>query len=159
MRKSATPRWDESESNRVRVLLECPPAESPSIIASAIERPRVRRTNLRWSLGEALCVVGPRSLRPVDGADVVVNMLGIDPTEIPVLPRSGRTPALPGHGRRGPDRARVEPRGQDVTAVPDLADAAVEVAGPMTTSALFKGIEAALQRREQRIAWWGDGFC
>lgn len=159
MRKSAKQRWDESESNRVRVLLECPPAGSPSIIASAIERRGYAVRTCDGPSAKPCALLDHGACALVDGADVVVNMLGSTPREIPVLDAVAGLRRCPAMVVEVPPRARVDADGQDVTAIPEPADAVIEVAGPMTASALFGGIEAALQHREQRIAWWGDGFC
>ena len=72
MRKSATQRWDESESNRVRVLLECPPAESPSIIASAIERRGYAVRTCEGPSVKPCALLDHGACALVDGADVVV---------------------------------------------------------------------------------------
>jgi hypothetical protein len=160
MRKSPRQsRWDESDAARVRVLLECPPSDSPSIIASAIER-----------RGYAVSICEGPSVQPcellengacalVDGADVVVNMLGSTPSEIPVLP------AVAGLRRYPAILARVRHTDHVATSLEDSpppsgsSGAVVELRPPVTTRALFGGIEEALSRREQRLAWWGDGFC
>lgn len=159
MRKSPRqPRWDESDDARVRVLLECPPSDSPSIIASAIEQrgyavricegPSVQPCEL---LENGACAL-------VDGADVVVNMLGATPSEIRVLPAVAglrRYPAILAEVRHtdhpGTTRGDAPPSGSP--------DAVVELRPPLTTEAVVGGIEEALHRREQRVAWWGDGFC
>ena len=159
MRKSATPRWDESESNRVRVLLECPPAESPSIIASAIER---RGYAVRTCEGPSVkpCALLDRgACALVDGADVVVNMLGTTPREARVLPAVAGLRRCPAVVAGVQYRVPAAANGADPFAVPESADAVTKLPAPVTTSALFGGIEEALRRREQRIAWWGDGFC
>ncbi len=159
MRKSATQRWDESESNRVRVLLECPPAESPSIIASAIERRGYAVRTCEGPSVKPCALLDHGACALVDGADVVVNMLGSTPGEVPVLPAVAALRRCPAMVVEVWPRVRVDDDGQDVTVAPGPAGAIVEVAGPMTTRSLFGGIEDALQRREQRIAWWGEGFC
>lgn len=159
MRKSAKQRWDESESNRVRVLLECPPSGSPSIIASAIERRGYAVRTCDGPSAKPCALLDHGACALVDGADVVVNMLGSTPREIPVLHAVAGLRRCPAMVVEVQPRVRADADGQDVAATPALADAIVEVAGPMTTSAMFGGIEAALRRREQRIAWWGDGFC
>ena len=153
------PRWDESDATRVRVLLECPPSDSPSIIASAIERRGYAvRTCEGPSLGPcALLEDGACAL--VDGADVVVNMLGTTPREARVLPAVAGLRRCPAVVAEVKYKVPAAANGAAPSAVSESADAITELPAPVTTSALFGGIEEALRRREQRIAWWGDGFC
>jgi hypothetical protein len=153
------PRWDESDAGRVRVLLECSPSGSPSIIASAIER-----------RGYAVSICEGPSVKPcellengacalVDGADVVVNMLGTTASEIPVLPAVAglrRYPAILAEVRQTDHPA---PGVEHATPTSGSAEVVVELRPPITTHELFGGIEEALRRRERRVAWWGDGFC
>ena len=74
-RRTARQSWGTREDDRVRVLLECEPHASPSIIASVIER---HGFAVRTCEGPA---TGPCDLLDgghcslVDDADVVVNML------------------------------------------------------------------------------------
>ena len=158
MRKSAKQRWDESESNRVRVLLECPPAGSPSIIASAIERRGYAVRTCDGPSAKPCALLDHGACALVDGADVVVNMLGSTPGEIPVLPAVAglrRYPAMVAARRTGhPATARGEPPSPIGS-----ADAVVGLRTPVTIEAVVGGIEEALRRREQRVAWWGDGLC
>lgn len=119
-REKARPCWDDESTPRVRVLLECESTDSPSIIASVIERhgfavrtcegPRERRCRL---LEDGVCEL-------VDEADVVVNMLRSSPTGPRVLRAVAQT-------RRPP--------------------ALVAVPLTTTTRDLIEGIRVALERR------------
>ena len=153
------PRWDESDAARVRVLLECPPASSPSIIASAIER---RGYAVRTCEGPT---IGPCALLDngacalVDGADAVINMLGTSRCEAPVLEAIAGLRRRPAIVAEVPCTVRVDANGSNPAPTRDPADAVTDLRSPVTTKALFEGIEEALRQREQRVAWWGDGFC
>ncbi len=160
MRKSPRqPRWDEGDAARVRVLLECPAPDSPSIIASAIERRRYAVRTCEGPSAGSCALLDDGACALVDGADVVVNMLGATPRESRVLPAVAglrRCPAIVAEVR---SRASVAVSRGDASVVPESPDAIIELRAPVTRSELFSGIEEALRRREQRIAWWGDGFC
>jgi hypothetical protein len=79
MRKtSGQQRWDDGD-DRVRVLLECALKDSPTIVASIIVRTCDGPTGTTCDLlDHGACAL-------VDGADVVVNLLGTTPDEQAVL--------------------------------------------------------------------------
>lgn len=160
MRKpSRQPRWDGSDAGRVRVLLECAPAGSPSIIASAIER---RGYEVRMCEGPTVgscALLDSGACAPVDGADVVVNMLGTSRCEDPVLRTVAGLRRRPAILAEVPCAVRGGADGSDAASLPNMADAITELRQPVTTKVLFDGIEEALRQREQRVEWWGDGFC
>jgi hypothetical protein len=160
MKKSPSqPQWDDSDASRVRILLECPPESSPSVIASVIE-----------SHGYAVRTCGGPSVGPcalisqgacalVDNADVVVNLLGATPSEQSVLPAVAglrRCPAILAETRfqqlAPASRSGLDP-------APESVDAVEVLRPPITRRALIEGIEAALRRREHRASSWGDGSC
>lgn len=143
MKKStATRRWDGGEDGQVRVLLECAPEHSPDIIASLIERhgydvrtctgPGDRTCNL---LEHGACAL-------VDGADVVVNMMGgADDGEVLAAVADVRRPpaivAELAHGRTPP-------------ACTGAAEVTV-VRAPMTRRTLLDGIVSSLTHREDPV--------
>lgn len=152
-RKPARPRWDDGPDPRVRVLLECEPADSPSIIASIIERhgfsvqtcggPREHRCSL---LDDGVCEL-------VDGADVVVNLLRSPPTGANVLQAVAHLRRAPAIVAQRPLSARLaDARGTDDEAMTSLTP-------PLTSRNLIEGIHESLDRRDTPSAWWGDGFC
>jgi len=95
----------------------------------------------------------------VDGASVVVNLLGATPSEQSVLPAVAglrRCPAILAETRF--QRAAAERRSGSEPA-PESVDAVEVLRPPVTRRKLIEGIEAALRRREHRASWWGEGSC
>lgn len=160
MRKSPSqPQWDDSDPSWVRILLECPPESSPSVIASVIERHGYAVRTCEGPSVAPCALISQGACALVDGADVVVNMLGTTPGEAPVLQAVAglrRCPAILAETLCTPPAAASRP---DSAAEPQLADAIAVLRPPVTSRALIGGIEEALRRREHRASSWGDGFC
>lgn len=160
MKKSPSqPRWDESDASRVRILLECPPESSPSVIASAIESHGYAVRTCKGPSVAPCALIDQGACALVDGADVVVNLLGATPSEESVLPAVAglrRCPAILAEPRF--QRAGAERRPGSEPA-PESIDAVEVLRPPITRRALIEGIEAALRRREHRTSSWGDGSC
>lgn len=144
-RKPARPQWGHDDEGRVRVLLECEARDSPTIIASLVER---HGFDVRVCEGpeEAPCdLVCKGSCELVDGADVVVNLLrGTDPDGEILDEVAGmrRPPAVV------TTRSGDAPAPEHVVTIPD----------PVTRRALIHGISEALVQRDRPPAWWGDGY-
>lgn len=151
--------WEGTDGTRVRVLVECEPSTTSSLIATAIEE---RGYAVRVCDGPARdrgCVLldqGACGL--VDGADVIVNLLHpADPETRRVLgavSQQRRPPAVvTGRGRLEPEHAAAdddcEIHRHRLTAVDD----------PVTAATLLAAIQTALEERNRPIPIWGDGFC
>lgn len=152
-RMSTRQRWGDDPAPRVRVLLECEPADSPSIIASIIEQhgfsvrtcegPRDQRCGL---LEDGVCEL-------IDGADVVVNMLRSPPTGPSVLQAVA-------HLRRAPAIVAEMPASTRTADPPGTSgEEVITLMPPMTSRNLIEGIRESLDRRDLPRSWWGDGFC
>lgn len=151
------PAWDDHDAGQVRVLIECPPAGSPSIIAAAVERRGYAVRTCEGPSARPCALLEHGACALVDGADIVVNMLGATPREaavVPALAALRRPPAIVAE-RPGPRRSAAEATAPP--ALPEPPAAVTEVRAPVTANALVQGIEEALRCREQRTAWWGDG--
>ncbi len=150
MRRAATDAtWDDDRSGRPRVVLECPPAGSPQIVARAIERHGYEVRICEGPDRRHQCpLVHDGACALVNGADVVVNLLGTDPGD----PAADVLPAVAGE-RRPPaivsDRAPAD----------DHAHRVVITDRPLTTGGLIGAIGEALADRDRPAAIWGDGFC
>ena len=77
-------RWDDGD-DRVRVLLECALKDSPTIVASVIEREGYAVRTCDGPTGTTCDLLDHGACALVDGADVVVNLLGTTPDEQAVL--------------------------------------------------------------------------
>jgi hypothetical protein len=132
--------WDQEDDDRVRVLLECAPDDSPSIIATTIEREgyAVRTCN---GPGDVVCDLDRHGACDlVEGADVVVNLLpGAEGRQLADRIASARRPpavvaqVLAGaEGSPAPDAAGA-PRGT-----------VVRVRTPPTRRSLLDAIRTAL---------------
>lgn len=146
-RRSAKQTWSDDDGTKPRVLLECPPEASPSMIATVVER---HGYAVRTCDGPA---AGPCDLEHdgacglVDGADVVVNMLGFGATGRQVLEQVA-------DGRRPPALVAELTRPQAIAAAiddPRLASGQVTVVEtPVTREALLDAIDDALIGRDRR---------
>ncbi len=122
-------RWSD-DGGRPRVLLECPPAASPSIIATLIERDGYEVQTCTGPAVTSCDLLEHGACALVDGADVVVNLLGPVPDDVAVLDAMTSL--------RRPPAIVAEVRG----AAPDTVTA---VQYPATRRALLRAIRAALQ--------------
>ena len=151
--------WASRADPRVRVVLECQPESSPSIISSVIERHgyAVRTCEGPGRHGCDLLVNGVCAL--VDGADVVVNMLRTPTVGRSILDEVAairRPPAIVAE--------RTHPRafaaGDSAADAPDLdLDRITLIEAPVTGRHLIDAITTAVMRRNQPVPCWGDGFC
>ncbi len=149
-------RWSVEDRSKVRVLLECPPAASPTIVAGALERegyavqvcegPTEHRCDL---LDDGVCGL-------VDGADVVVNLLAGDATGREVLRATTEV--------RRPPAVVVELTARQAEALAAESGglveppAAVVADAPVTRQALVDAIDEALAAHGRPVPVWGDGF-
>jgi hypothetical protein len=149
--------WTKADESKVRVLVECPPAGSPSIMATALERegyevrtcegPSVRSCDL---LTDGTCGL-------VDGADVVVNLLGSDPT--------GREVLRAASAIRRPPAVVAEMTEAQAVALAVECGGCVDpgrvtvVQPPLTRQALVEAIDESLAAQRRATPIWGDGFC
>ncbi len=155
-RREALQPWAREES-RVRVLLECDPEFSPSIVASVIERGgfAVRTCEGPGDNDCDLLVNGACTL--VEGADVVVNMLGTRSVGRNILDEVAglrRPPAVVAEMTHPEVLAATEPSA-DTEGI-DL-DRITVVETPVTGDSLIEAINTAIKRRSQPVPWWGDG--
>lgn len=148
--KRTRDRWDDADTG-VRVLVECEPEGSPTIIASLLERHGFDVRTCEGPGSHPCDLVEHGSCGLVDGADVVVNLLR-DRTDGPAIAQEvagmRRPPALVVEQGSAPARAEVDaPTSHDV----------VTVASPVTRKGLIDGISDALRHRDDPPTWWGDG--
>lgn len=141
-KRASVRHWSDGDGDRPRVLLECPPEESPAIVASLLERhgyevrtcdgPRATTCEL---LDHGVCPL-------VDGADAVVNLLGSEPDDRTVLDavaRIRRPPAVVAQARR--------PASPDAGDPDALLAAVVWIRERPSRTSLVRAIETALDRR------------
>ena len=155
MGKRACEQWNGDEADQVRVLLECPPAASPSMIASLIERNGYAVRSCEGPTTRSCELLDHGSCALVDGAGVGVNMLGSSRREregLDAVSDLRRAPAIVVETRNAPigepDPALGAGPGH-ITALP----------APATKESLLGAIREALEHQHERVAWWGDGFC
>ena len=131
-RKSVQQVWDDTDDGRVRVLLECEPSDSPTLIASLIERHGFD-VRVCEGPGEQRCtLLNHEACGLVDGADVVVNLLhhGHDADAVlDAVAAQRRPPAVV----------------TDHPATPERDRRVVSIASPVTRRSLLGGISDALQ--------------
>lgn len=97
MGKTSHRSWNSDDGDRVRVLLECSPDASPSLIASLIEREGYAVRTCEGPTDDACDLLDRGACSLIDGADVVVNLLDGTPSERAVLgatERLRRPPAI-----------------------------------------------------------------
>lgn len=133
-------RWDDDGDDRVRVLIECAAPDSPSIVATTIERAGYA-TRTCPGPGEVACDLDRHGACDlVDGADVVVNLL---PSEEGLalagrIASSRRPPAVVAQVRSSSHRAATG------WTDPSAAGGVVAVRAPATRRALLAAIQTAL---------------
>lgn len=132
-------RWDDDDDDRVRVLLECTPAESPSIVARSLEREGFAVRTCTGPDDVACDLDRHGACDLVDGADVVVNLLDGDHGQALAerIAAARRPPAVVAHVRLAP--------GEDLPAEADSP--VVLVRRPATRRALLQAIDEALDGR------------
>lgn len=132
--------WD-SESTEVRVLLECSPSSSPSIIASVIaDRGFAVRVCEGPGSGRSCDLIDHGSCALVSGADVVVNMLrGPDARARDVLDAVS--------DERRPPAVVVEMTKQRLDEEPVDQSRAAVLVSPASSEKLVAAIHAALEQR------------
>ncbi|MFN8018715.1 MAG: hypothetical protein U0P45_11390 [Acidimicrobiales bacterium] len=87
-----TPKHQRFEDHgRVRVLVECPPQRSPSLVASLLEREGYEVRTCEGPTARRCDLLQHGSCTLVSGADVVVNMLGSQPEGREILEAGRRT--------------------------------------------------------------------
>lgn len=151
--------WSDTPDPQVRVLLECEPESSPSIIAPVIERHGYSVRTCEGPGHDGCDLLEDGACALVDGADVVVNMLH-EPTEGPrvrdAVAASRRPPAVVAEMTPAQIRAAADQE----TEAPELdTDRVTVLESPITTTRLMGAIEDAVKRQGRPIPIWGDGFC
>jgi hypothetical protein len=143
--------WSNDGVDRPRVLLECPSAASPSIIADLVARSGYEVRTCIGPEGRHRCdLVDSGSCELVSGADVVVNMLD-------VRREGGRSVAEAVLAERRPPQLIVE------VAQPDLPldglnlTGAEVIATPVHAGRLLGSIRKMLAGRALPADWWGGG--
>jgi hypothetical protein len=149
--------WTEADASKVRVLVECPPAGSPSIVATALEREGYEVRTCEGPSEHACDLLADGTCGLVDGADVVVNLLGSDPTGRQVLRAASairRPPAVVAEMTEAQAMAMAAEGG-------DRSDPShfTVVEPPLTRRALVDAIEESLAAQDRSTPIWGDGFC
>jgi len=149
--------WDDAAEGTVRVLLECSPESSPSIVAGTIERQGFEVRVCEGPGGGRRCDLldqGVCSL--VAGADVVVNMLrGPD--------SSGRLVLDEVTSERRPAAVVVEMTRPEIDAMERSPETGIDrdrttiIETPVSGNDLVRGINEAVANREGQAPWWGDG--
>jgi len=143
-RRSARQPWDGATGDRARVLLECEPEHSPSIIASVIERYGYDVRTCEGPDAGRCDLLANGSCGLVEGADVVVNMLHPRRQGAELLAREtalDESPAVVAEMTRS-QRQAVADAGGGV----DLERVTV-VETPVTGKALIDAIQDAAGRR------------
>jgi len=156
-RKDHKPTWGDADDGRVRVLLECSPHLSPSIISKVIEDDGYDvRTCEGPSKGHECSLLAQGECELVTGADVVVNMLrGPESDDHRVLDAVS--------GQRRPAPVVVEMTGPRIKQLEahetELAhpDQVTIIKSPISRHDLIEGIEAALAKQADSVPRWGDG--
>jgi hypothetical protein len=143
-RRNARQPWSEAPEPRIRVLLECGPEAAPSIVASVIERHGYEVRTCEGPGSGPCDLLADGACALVDGADVVVNMLGGRGSAV-LAHVSGlrRPPAVVAEMTRPQADAAVR-SGPDEPALPALHSEHVTVVHtPVNTRQLIDAIEAA----------------
>ncbi|MCP4434642.1 MAG: hypothetical protein GY812_03975 [Actinomycetia bacterium] len=153
-RRSEPETWADAPEDRIRVLLECDPASSPSIIGPMIERRgfEVRTCEGPDSVPCDLLTSGACPL--VDGADVVVNIIRERETAIELVnavTAIRRPPAVLAQVKR----VRAERDGR----CPDDRNDVIEISPHVNSDQLVEAIGTAVERNRQPIPIGADRFC
>jgi hypothetical protein len=155
--KQARHGWTKADESKVRVLVECPPAGSPSIVATVLEREGYEVRTCEGPSAHPCDLLTDGTCGLVDGADVVVNLLGSDPIGRDVLRAASairRPPAVVAEMTEAQAVALAVECGGCV----DPSRVTV-VHPPLTRRALVDAIDESLATQQRSIPIWGDGFC
>lgn len=132
--KKPQPPWDAGSEGQVRVLIECQHTDSPTIIASVIEREGYAVRTCTGPDAGRCDLVEHGHCGLVDGADVVVNLLR-DPVEGPQIAEAVASV------RRPPALVVERPR----AGAGDAPGSGTVVHPPITRASLVAAIDDALQ--------------
>ena len=136
--------WDDGDDPRLRVLVECDYADSPSLVASLIERHGFAVRTCEGP-GAAPCDLHEHgACQLVDGADVVVNLLRDPEARQRVAHEVASVRRPPAVVAQGPPD-------------PEVGGTVTWIAPPVTRNALISGITAALREHGAPTPTWGDG--
>jgi hypothetical protein len=147
--------WGDAHPSRVRVLLECPPEESPHLVASLIEREGFAVEVCEGPSAGACPLITSGACALVDRADVVVNLLEASDAGrqvAPAIESMRRSPALVVERPRPGTARRLA-----VPGAPAVSTGAMVLHPPLTRRSLIEAIKEALRRRSAPVTWWGDG--
>ena len=139
--------WSSTELGNIRVLLECPPEQSPDIVASVLERSGFDVVVCEGPAAHERCPLAlGQYCTTVQGVDVVLNMLGTHSPE--------RTEVLPAMIRSGPCAPAIVAMVDELDSdTPSVDTVSRRVRGPELAAALH----VALADRHRPTPWWGDG--
>ncbi len=138
--------WAPSSGGRTRVLLECPPEQSPSVVSSVLERAGMDVVVCVGPLDHDHCPLAVGEYcSTVQGVDVVVNMLGTNTPE-----RRAVLPAMLDSSPRRPPIVAVLP---DSDPVPGVQPIGHRVSG----TELVDAVHEALGEAHCPAPWWGTG--
>ena len=148
-------KWEAEHDARVRVLVECAPQRSPSIVASLLEREGFDVRTCEGPAAHACDLLEHGSCSLVSGADVVVNMLGAEPhgREVVEAVATVRRPPAVVAELTSPQAIALAVDGGGALD----ADGVVVVETPVTRRSLLAAIDEALVARERTGPMWGDG--
>ena len=156
MGKKQQHRWTIEDRSKVRVLLECPPASSPTIVAGALEREGFAVRVCEGPTANSCDLLDDGVCGLVDGADVVVNLMAGDATGRDVLRATTevrRPPAVVVElTARQAEAFAAESGGLGAPPTVVVADA------PVTRQVLVDAIGEALAARGT-VPARGDGCC
>ncbi len=140
--------WSGEPPERPRVVIECPPQASPSIIADVIERHGMAvRVCGGPDVSGGCDLIDHGSCSLVTNADVVVNMLGQHH-------EGGRQVAAAVQAERRPPAVVLEMSQRDLERSDvDTADAVI-LPQPLRSAALIEAIKKALAKRETPTPRW-----
>ncbi len=157
-RRSRKEPWGDETGSRVRVLLECEPEMSPSIIAPVIERHGYAVRTCDGPAHDGCDLLEDGACALVDGADVVVNMLHA-PVDAPLVRNAvsstRRPPAVV--AEMTPAELHASSDGEEANSgfAPDRVTV---LQSPINTTRLMGAIEEAVRRQGMPLPIWGDGF-
>ena len=129
-------RWNDEDDERIRVLVECSPADSPAIVARSLEREGYDVRTCTGPTDVACDLDRHGACDLVDGADVVVNLLEGD---------HGHALAARVAAARRPPAVVAQVRVAPGEQLPSADEGSVVlVRSPTTRRALLRAIDDAL---------------
>lgn len=152
------PTWGDRPDGRPRVLLECEPEATPSIIAEVIEKEGYAVETCHGPSDHGCALLENGSCDLIDGADVVVNMLRSSNEGETILHETEllrRPPAIVAE-KTSPHMGAATHDGADPPAPGPQRVTIVQ--RPVTKEALLGAIETALEQREAAPPVWSDGI-